>query len=79
MLENYRRIKENDIFDQILHDSREKKAFLKAEERKTENLIESSKYQQKIFENSSEQFLIEGFTTTRLGGPTNLPEPKMQS
>ena len=52
---------------------------MKAEERKTENLIESSKYQQKVFENSSEQFLIEGFTTTRLGGPTNLPEPKMQS
>jgi hypothetical protein len=45
VLENYRRIKENEIFDQILHDAREKKAFLKAEERKTENLIESSKYQ----------------------------------
>jgi len=31
VLENYRRIKENEIFDQILHDEREKKAFLKAE------------------------------------------------
>lgn len=47
MLENYRRIKENDIFNFVLHGEREKKAFLKKEERKFENLIDNyaSKYQ----------------------------------
>lgn len=41
VLENYRRIQENDIFTRILHEEREKKAFLKKEERKTENLIDN--------------------------------------
>lgn len=39
VLENYRRLKENEIFDKILHDERMKKAFLKHEGRKTQNLI----------------------------------------
>lgn len=41
VLENYRRIKENEIFNYILHGEREKKAFLKKEGRKTENLIDN--------------------------------------
>ena len=40
MLENYRKIAENNIFDKILHDERQKKAFLKNESRKIENLLE---------------------------------------
>ena len=39
VLENYRRLKENEIFDKILHDGRMKKAFLKNEGSKAENLI----------------------------------------
>jgi len=35
VLENYRRIQENNLFDKILHDERDKKAFLKHESRKT--------------------------------------------
>ena len=46
VLENYRRIKENDIFEKLLFDEREKKAFLKKEDRKIENLIEN--YDQKF-------------------------------
>eukprot|EP00347_Sterkiella_histriomuscorum_P004264 403361113 len=45
VLENYRKIKENEIFTQILHDEREKKAFLRRESKKVENLIEN--YEQK--------------------------------
>ncbi len=41
VLENYRRVKENEIFQFILHGEREKKAFLKKEGRKLENLIEN--------------------------------------
>jgi hypothetical protein len=40
VLENYRRIKENEIFNRVLFEEREKRAFLKREGRKTENLIE---------------------------------------
>jgi len=40
VLENYRRIEENKIFDRILHDERMKKAYLKKEGRRKENLIE---------------------------------------
>jgi hypothetical protein len=40
VLENYRRIQENEIFDKVLFEEREKKAFLKKEGRKMENLIE---------------------------------------
>ena len=40
VLENYRRIKENEIFSRIVFEEREKKAFLKKEARQTENLIE---------------------------------------
>lgn len=39
VLENYRRLKENEIFDKILHDGRMKKAFLKNEGSRVENLI----------------------------------------
>jgi len=52
VLENYRKIKENEIFQQVLHDERHKKAFLKAESLKMENLLASSKYSQPVFENS---------------------------
>jgi hypothetical protein len=45
VLENYRRIKENEIFDRVLHDERMKKAFLKTESQQVENLLETSKYQ----------------------------------
>mmetsp|Transcript_7117 Transcript_7117/g.11272 ORF Transcript_7117/g.11272 Transcript_7117/m.11272 type:complete len:80 (-) Transcript_7117:931-1170(-) len=41
VLENYRRIEENKIFDKILHDGRMKRAFLKKEGRQRENLIEN--------------------------------------
>lgn len=34
VLENYRKVKENEIFNHILHGEREKKAFLKKESRK---------------------------------------------
>lgn len=40
VLENYRKIQENLIFDRVLHDQRQKKAFLKSESRKLENLLE---------------------------------------
>lgn len=40
VLENYRRIKENEIFDKVLHDDRMKKAFLRREGNRTENLLE---------------------------------------
>lgn len=39
VLENYRRLHENEIFDRILHDERQKRAFLKHESRREENLI----------------------------------------
>ena len=39
VLENYRRIQENIIFDKVIHEGRQKKAFLKNESRKLENLI----------------------------------------
>ena len=39
VLENYRRIKENEIYDKILHETRQRKAFLKNESRKTHNLL----------------------------------------
>tara|TARA_B110000285_G_scaffold208597_1_gene248933 strand:+ start:162 stop:482 length:321 start_codon:yes stop_codon:yes gene_type:complete len=39
VLENYRRLQENIIFDRILDDERNKKAFLKHEGRNIENLI----------------------------------------
>ena len=39
VLENYRKIQENKIFDRLLHDERQKKAFLKNESRKIENLL----------------------------------------
>lgn len=41
VLENYRRLKENEIFNKVLFEEREKRAFLKKEARKTENLIEN--------------------------------------
>ncbi len=41
VLENYRRIKENEIFEKVLFEEREKKAFLRKESRKTENLIDN--------------------------------------
>ena len=41
MLENYRRIQENKLFDRIVHEERQKKAFLKNEGRKIENVIEN--------------------------------------
>ena len=40
VLENYRKIKENEIFQHVLFEQREKKAFLKKEARKPENLID---------------------------------------
>ncbi len=46
VLENYRRIQENEIFNRVLFAEREKKAFLKKEGRKIENLIEN--YDQKF-------------------------------
>lgn len=46
VLENYRRIQENLIFSRVLFDEREKKAFLKKEGRKIENLIDN--YEQKF-------------------------------
>ena len=42
VLENYRKIQENVIFDRVLHDERQKKAFLKNESRRLENLLEYS-------------------------------------
>ena len=41
VLENYRRVQENEIFNRVLFEEREKKAFLKKEGRKVENLIEN--------------------------------------
>jgi hypothetical protein len=41
VLENYRRIQENEIFNRVLFGEREKKAFLKKEGRKIENLIDN--------------------------------------
>lgn len=46
VLENYRRIQENEIFNRVLFEEREKKAFLKKEGRKIENLIDN--YDQKF-------------------------------
>jgi len=42
VLENYRRIQENKIFNHLLMDERNKKAFLRKESRKTENLVAAS-------------------------------------
>lgn len=39
VLENYRRIQENLIFDKQLHDTRMKNAYLRHESKKQENLI----------------------------------------
>lgn len=39
VLENYRRMKENEIFNHVLFEERNKRAFLRKEERKRENLI----------------------------------------
>ena len=39
VLENYRRIEENNIFDKVLHETRQKKAFLKNESRDINNLL----------------------------------------
>ena len=44
VLENYRRIQENEIFDKVLHGEREKKAALKLESRKMEHLLETSEF-----------------------------------
>ena len=58
VLENYRRIHENQLFDKVLHDERLKKAFLKHEGRKQENLIAdygSNFSNYKYLENTSEQ------------------------
>lgn len=41
VLENYRRIQENKIFDRILHDERDKRAFLRREGRQKQHLIEN--------------------------------------
>ena len=41
VLEKYRRVQENEIFNKVLFDEREKRAFLKKEARKQENLIEN--------------------------------------
>ena len=54
VLENYRRLQENQIFDKVLHDERMKKAFLKAEARRKENLIDD--YHSKFAQNA----LLEG-------------------
>ena len=45
VLENYRRIQENEIFERVLFEQREKKAFLKKEARKINNIIDN--YEQK--------------------------------
>ncbi len=44
VLENYRRIKENEIYTKVLHDERLKKSFLRAESRKKENLLHDQKF-----------------------------------
>ena len=44
VLENYRRIQENEIFDKVLHGEREKKAALKLESRKMEHLLVTSEF-----------------------------------
>jgi hypothetical protein len=44
VLENYRKIKENEIYERILHETRQKKAFLKKESRKECNLITNPKF-----------------------------------
>jgi hypothetical protein len=41
ILENFRRIQENILFNHVLHDERDKKAFLRKENRKAENIIEN--------------------------------------
>jgi hypothetical protein len=46
VLENYRRIQENEIFNRVVFEEREKKAFLKKEGRKVDNLIDN--YQQRF-------------------------------
>ena len=40
VLENYRRIQENEIYNRVLHETRQKKSFLKQEARKSENILE---------------------------------------
>ena len=44
VLENYRRIKENEIYTKVLHVERLKKSFLRAESRKKENLLHDQKF-----------------------------------
>lgn len=44
VLENYRKIQENKIFDRILHDERQRKAFIKNESRRVDNLLESTRF-----------------------------------
>jgi hypothetical protein len=46
VLENYRRIQENELFNKVLFEEREKRAFLKKESRKMENLIDN--YEQRF-------------------------------
>lgn len=44
VLENYRKIKENELFQKVLHDERQKKAFLKTESKKIEHLLETNRF-----------------------------------
>ena len=44
ILENYRRLQENKIFDKVLHDERATKACLKLESRKVENILGSREH-----------------------------------
>ena len=52
VLENYRKIQENKIYDRVLHDERQKKAFLKNESRKQENLLLSTQRDLKVIGNA---------------------------
>ena len=56
VLENYKRIQENIIFDQALHEQRQKKAFLKNESRKIENLLEAPSTEPGLIETSKFNF-----------------------
>ena len=53
VLENYRRVKENEIFQRILHEDRDKRAFLRRESRKNEHLIDN--YQQRFLDYQYDQ------------------------
>ena len=41
VLENYRKIQENILYDRLLHDGRDKKAYLRKEDTKVNNLIDN--------------------------------------